>query len=467
MSARKTDFRQRVAAGIADDRVIQAVHQATLHKVDAVAEALAELSDGEGLRELAAQIKQHTLENLPRYLEQFTTACERSGTRVHFASDAKAAREIICGIARGSGSKLAVKSKSMATEEIHLNDALEAAGVRTVETDLGEFIVQIDHDRPSHIVTPIIHKDRRQIAQALAREIGCEYTEDPEELTKIARTHLRDIFRRCDLGITGANFAIAESGTICICTNEGNGRMTTTRPRVHIALVGIEKLVPRLCDLPVFLKLLARSSTGQPLTVYTTLVTGPRRSGDRDGPEEVHVILLDNGRADILDGPFREVLRCIRCGGCLNACPVFRNIGGHAYGDVYPGPIGSLVTPLLSGIDEYAELPRASSLCGACQVACPVKIDLPGLLVKLRVETRARQSLGKRLGMSLWKWLMQSPALFGWGQRVMRLVLRGGSDGWTGRGLGPAGEWTKARDLPPPPKRSFRERWREGLRDEG
>ncbi|MBU0618443.1 MAG: iron-sulfur cluster-binding protein [Planctomycetes bacterium] len=467
MSARKTDFRQRIAAGIADDRVIQAVHEATLHKVDASTEALAELSNREGLRDLAARIKQHSLDNLPRYLDQFAAACERNGTRVHFAANAQVAREIICEIARGSGSKLAVKSKSMATEEIRLNDALEAAGVRTVETDLGEFIVQIDHDRPSHIVTPIIHKDRRQIAQALAREIGCEYTEDPEELTKIARTHLRDIFRRCDLGITGANFAIAESGTICICTNEGNGRMTTTRPRVHIALVGIEKLVPRVRDLPIFLKLLARSSTGQPLTVYTTLVTGPKRPGDRDGPDEVHVVLLDNGRADILDGLFREVLRCIRCGGCLNACPVFRNIGGHAYGDVYPGPIGSLVTPLLSGIDEYAELPRASSLCGACQVACPVKIDLPGLLVKLRVETRARQSLGKRLGMSLWKWLMQSPALFGWGQLAMRRILRGGDDGWTRRGLGPVGEWTKVRDLPPPPKRSFRECWRKGLGDEG
>jgi L-lactate dehydrogenase complex protein LldF len=451
---------------MADERVIRAVHQATLHKVDASAAALAELHDREGLRDLAARIKQHTLENLPRYLEQFTAACRRSGTRVHRAVDAKAACEIICQIARRSGSKLAVKSKSMATEEIQLNDALEAAGVPTVETDLGEFIVQIDHDRPSHIVTPIIHKDRRQVARALARELGCDYTEDPETLTKIAREHLRDIFRRCDLGITGANFAIAESGTICICTNEGNGRMTTTRPRVHVVLVGIEKLVPRLRDLPVFLKLLARSSTGQPLTVYTTLVTGPRRPGDCDGPDEVHVVLLDNGRSDIRDGPFQEVLRCIRCGACLNACPVFRNIGGHAYGGVYPGPIGSVLTPLLDGVDQHAELPRASSLCGACGEACPVKIDLPALLVKLRVDTRAGQPLGKRLGMRLWRLWMQSPALYRWGQRMMRWALRGDEDGWIRRGMGPVGEWTKVRDLPPLPAASFRERWRAGLNDD-
>lgn len=466
MSARRSGFCQRVAAGMADERVIAAVHQATLRKVDAAAASLAELRDREALRELAARIKQHTLDNLPRYLEQFTSACERNGTRVHYARDARAACEIICGIAANSGAKLAVKSKSMATEEVRLNDALEAAGVRTVETDLGEFIVQIDRDRPSHIVTPIIHKDRRQVARAMAREIGCEYTEDPTELTGIARGHLRDVFRRCDLGITGANFAIAESGTVCICTNEGNGRMTTTRPSVHVVLVGLEKIVPRIRDLPVFLKLLARSSTGQPLTVYTTLVSGPRHPGDRDGPDEVHVVLLDNGRAEILAGPFRELLRCIRCGACLNACPVFRNIGGHAYGGVYPGPIGSLVTPLLSGIERYAELPRASSLCGACQDVCPVEIDLPRLLVELRDATRARQPLAKRLGMGLWKWLMHSPVLFGWSQRVLRRVLRGGADGWISRGFGPAGDWTKVRDLPPLPRSSFRERWHKGLGDE-
>ncbi len=460
-----TEFRQRVAAGLSNQRVRQAVHLTTYRKRDAVASSMRRLRNHEALRDLAAQIKQHTLENLPRYLEQFVAAAERNGTRVHFAADANAACRIICEIARAGGSKLAVKSKSMTTEEIHLNDALESSGMRVVETDLGEFIVQIDHDRPSHIVTPIIHKDRRQIAQALVREIGCDYTEDPAELTGIARRYLRDIFRHCDLGITGANFGVAETGTLCICTNEGNGRMVVTRPRRHVALMGIEKLVPRPRDLAVLLKLLARSSTGQPLTVYTTLITGPKRPRDPDGPEEVHVVLLDNGRADILGGAFAEVLRCIRCGACLNACPVFRNIGGHAYGSVYPGPIGSLVTPLLSGIAEHAELPRASSLCGACQVACPVKIDIPSLLVRLRVRTRDRQPLGKRAAINVWKWVMQSPELFGWAQRSMRWLLRADRDGWITRAPGPAGEWTEVRDLPPPEK-SFRRRWREGLRDE-
>jgi L-lactate dehydrogenase complex protein LldF len=446
--------------------VVEAVHQATLRKLEARQIALAELRNHEALRDLAAQIKQHTIENLPRYLEQFVVAAESNGTRVHLAADASAAREVVRGIAQASGSKLAVKSKSMTSEEVYLNEALEAAGVRVVETDLGEFIVQLDHDRPSHIVTPIIHKDRRQIAQTMVREIGCDYTEDPVELTAIAREYLRDVFRRCDLGITGGNFAVAQTGTICICTNEGNGRMTVTRPRVHVALVGIEKLVPRLVDLSVFLKLLARSSTGQPLTVYTSLITGPKRPPDRDGPEELHVVLLDNGRSDILGGPFAEVLRCIRCGACLNACPVFRNIGGHAYGGVYPGPIGSLVTPLLGGIAEHAELPRASSLCGACEVVCPVKIDIPGFLVKLRALTRDRQPFSKRAAMSVWKWIMRSPKLFDWAQRSLGWVLGRDQDGWISRGPGPAGEWLKVRDLPPPPKQSFRRRWQEGLRDE-
>lgn len=464
--SRKTAFRQRIAAGISDARVIQAVHRATLHKVDAVADAMTGFRNHDAIRGLAARIKQHTLENLPRYLEQFAAAAERHGTHVHFAADADAACQIICDIARGSGARLAVKSKSMTSEEVHLNDSLEAIGVQTVETDLGEFIVQVDHDRPSHIVTPIIHKDRQQVAWALARAIGCEYTEDPGELTGHARNHLRDVFRRCDFGITGVNFAVAETGTICICTNEGNGRMTATRPRVHVALLGIEKLVPHLRDLSVMLKLLARSSTGQPLTVYTTLITGPKRPSDPDGPEELHVVLLDNGRSGILGGPFAEVLRCVRCGACLNVCPVFRNIGGHAYGSVYPGPIGSVLTPLLSGLAQYAELPRASSLCGACLVACPVKIDIPDLLVKLRATTRARQPLHKRLTMSVWKRVMQSATLFDGAQRCLRWLLRPGRGGWISRGPGPVDAWTRVRDLPPLPAKSFRRRWREGLGDE-
>jgi L-lactate dehydrogenase complex protein LldF len=455
-----------VCEAVADERVVRAVHLATWHKVETRAESMRQLRDPEAIRELAAQIKQHTLENLPRYLEQFVAQVERSGGQVHFAADADAARRIICDIAAAHGAKLAVKAKSMTSEEIHLNDALEAIGVRTVETDLGEFIVQIDHDRPSHIVTPIIHKDRRQIAQAMTRETGCAYTEDAEELTAVARRYLRDIFRRCELGITGVNFGVAESGTLCVCTNEGNGRMSSTRPRVHVALLGIEKLVPRLRDLPVFLKLLARSSTGQPLTVYTTLITGPKRADDPDGPEELHVVLLDNGRSELLAGEFAKVLRCIRCGACLNACPVYRNLGGHAYGSVYPGPIGSLVTPLLRGLDEHAELPRASSLCGACQVVCPVKVDIPGLLVRLRARTRRTQPLLKRVAMRAWKWMMKSPTRYRWAQWWLPRLLPDCRDGWSRGGPGPLGAWTHSRDLPIPPKHSFRRLWRERLSDE-
>lgn len=461
-----SDFKARVARGVADQRVIRAVRLATFRKVEQRQLGMLALRDPEGLRELAARLKQHTLDHLPRYLDQFLTQFERRGGRVHVARDARACREIIVEIARQRGASLCAKSKSMTTEEVHLNDALEAAGVRTVETDLGEFIVQIDHDRPSHIVTPIIHKDRRQVAAAMARSIGCDYTEDPAALTKIARGYLRDVFRRCDLGITGVNFGVAETGTICICTNEGNGRMTVSRPRTHIAVMGIEKLIPRLSDLPVFLKLLARGSTGQPLTVYTTLVSGPRRAADHDGPEELHLVLLDNGRSDLLGGPYAEVLRCIRCGACLNACPVYRNVGGHAYGSVYPGPIGSLVTPLLKGRPATSPLPRASSLCGACYVACPVKINIPELLVKLREASAAQQPLEKRLGIRVWAWMMRTPQRYERAQRWARRMLRPGRDGWVRGGLGPIGAWTKARDLPPPPTKSFRDLWREGLADE-
>jgi L-lactate dehydrogenase complex protein LldF len=461
------NFKSRVQAAIADQRLVRAVRLTALRKVDQRAVGMAQLHDAEGLRTLAAAIKQHTLDHLPRYLAQFVEQVERRGGHVHFAPDAEAARRLIVDLARRYGLQRAVKAKSMATEEVHLNAALEAAGVQVVETDLGEYIVQIDHDRPSHIVTPIIHKDRRQIAQAMQRELGCEYTEDATALTLIARRHLREVFRRCDLGITGVNFGIAETGSLCLVTNEGNGRLTITRPRVHVALMGIEKLLPRLSDLPVYLKLLSRSTTGQAMGVYTTLITGPRRPDDLDGPEALHVVLLDNGRQGIWDSEFRAVLRCVRCGACLNACPVYRNVGGHAYNSVYPGPIGSLVTPLLGGLAAHADLPRASSLCGACEVACPVKIDIPGFLVKLRARTADTQPLAKRVGFRLWRAAMHVPMLYRTGQRLLRWFVRlTGKDGWTRRGAGPLAGWTACRDLPAPAPDSFRRRWQKGLRDE-
>ncbi len=456
------DLRTRAAEFLRNERVRGAVHLATLRKVEQRAAGMRQLHDSEGLRELAARIKQHTLEHLPRYLAQFIAQARQSGAELHFAPDAQAARDIVCQIAAARGLTRAVKAKSMTSEEIHLNDALQSAGVQTVETDLGEFIVQIDDDRPSHIVTPIIHKDRAQVAAALRRKLGCACGDEPTELTQIARRHLRQVFREADLGISGVNFAVAESGTLCICTNEGNGRMTSTRPRVHIAIMGIEKLLPRLCDLAVFLKLLARSSTGQPLTVYTSLISGPRRPRDCDGPRELHIVLLDAGRTQVLAGVAPEVLRCIRCGACLNACPVYRNVGGHAYGSVYPGPIGALITPLLQGLERQAELPRASSLCGACHQACPVKIDIPAALVKLREQSRQTQPLGKRVAMWAFEWIMQSPAIFELAQRALRRFGRGA--GWISRGPGPLAGWTQARDLPIPAY-SFRQIWNERLKD--
>jgi L-lactate dehydrogenase complex protein LldF len=450
-------FQQRIAAAQADRRLVTAVKSATLSKVVAREVALGELHDATALRQSAAAIKQHLLDHLPEYLEQFVTQVRARGGVVHFAPDAAAACRIIGDLAATRGAKLAVKAKSMTSEEVHLNAALTERGVEVVETDLGEFIVQIAHDRPSHIVTPIIHKDRRQVATTMAQVLGCPYTEDPGELTKIARAHLRDIFRRCDLGITGVNFAVAETGSICLLTNEGNGRMTTTRPRVHIALVGIEKLVPRLADLPVFLKLIARSTTGQAMGIYTTLISGPRQAGERDGPEELHVVLLDNGRSDIWAGAFREVLRCIRCGACLNACPVFRNVGGHAYHSVYPGPIGSLVTPLLSHLREGTGLPRASSLCGACQVACPVMIDIPKYLVQLRAAAPGVQPLAKRLGLRGWRAVVSQPALYRAAQWMLRRVVRGRWRDWLARG--PLAAWGQRRELPTPAPRTFTEIW--------
>jgi len=459
---RNTGFHQRVAAAVADHRLRTAVRKATWQKVEAREGSLACLRNSGELRELAARIRQHTLARLPDYLEQFArNACAR-GAVIHFAPDAATACQTVVELARYYGSKLAVKVKSMTTEEIGLNAVLEAVGVQVVETDLGEFVVQIDRDRPSHIVTPIIHKDRRQIAEAISRRLGCEYTEDPVGLTRIIRRHLREIFRRCDLGISGVNFAVAETGTICICTNEGNGRMCTTRPRVHVAIMGIEKVVPRLCDLVVFLKLLSRSSTGQPLGSYTSLIAGPKRPGDPDGPEHLHIILLDNGRSAVLASPFAEVLCCVRCGACLNACPVYRAIGGHAYNSVYPGPIGSVLMPLLDSSGKHADLPGASSLCGACRVACPVDIDIPGLLIRLRAAQRRGQSWLKRTMMRLWGVTMRSDPTYRLGQRLLKRLLPDEGDGWTVRGLCPLARWTSARDLLRPPLKSFRQLWQEG-----
>jgi L-lactate dehydrogenase complex protein LldF len=401
------------------------------------------------VRALAGRIKRHALDHLDFYLEQFVERAEGMGARVHFARDARQANEVAVSIAKEVGARLCVKSKSMVTEETRLLPALEAAGCSTVETDLGEFILQLDGDAPSHIVTPMIHKDRAAVARAFTRELGAPYTEDPAELTRIAREHLRERYRRADLGVCGANFLVAESGTVVICTNEGNGRFCTSAPPTLIVFAGIDKLVPREEHLGVLLKVLARSSTAQPLTCYTHLMTGPRRADEPDGPQRMDIVLIDNGRTDVLRRPTRELLACIRCGACLNACPVYRCVGGHSYGAVYSGPIGAVLTPLMKGPANYPDLPHASSLCGACLEACPVEIDLPHHLIRLRGEMVEKGLAGwrERIGMRLWARMLQRP----WTYRVGAWMLR----------RLPWRRLTRELDLPPPAARSFRAWWRQ------
>jgi L-lactate dehydrogenase complex protein LldF len=454
-------MRPRGEAAVADGQLQGFLRHATLTKDDGRRERM-HLTFGaraDAVRELAGRIKQHTLDHLDHYLERFVERAEAAGARVHFAGDAKQANAVAVSIANEVGARLCVKSKSMVTEETRLLPALEAAGCTTVETDLGEFILQLDGDAPSHIVTPMIHKDRAAVARAFARELGAPYTEDPAELTRIARCHLRERYRSADLGLCGANFLVAESGAVVVCTNEGNGRFCTSAPRALIVFAGIDKLVPREEHLGVLLKVLARSSTAQPLTCYTHLMTGPRRPDEPDGPERMDIVLIDNGRTQVLREPTRDLLRCIRCGACLNACPVYRCVGGHSYGAVYSGPIGAVLTPLLKGLANYPDLPHASSLCGACLEACPVEIDLPRHLIRLRAEMVKHRITGwrERVGMRLWAQMLRWTWTYRLGAWMQRRLLRG----WVERAPGPLAAWTHDRDLPGPAPRSFRDWWRQ------
>ena len=417
----------RVEHALADADLLRAVGTTTALKDQERRQAFASsLGDNyQACKHQLARIKRHNLEFLGAYLRQFIAKAEQQGARVHFAADASQANGVCLRIAKDNASQLCVKSKSMLTEEVFLLRELERAGVETVETDLGEFIVQLDRDAPSHIVTPMIHKDRRTAGRALSRELGVEYCDDPKELTSIARQHLRAKFRSADLGISGANFLIAETGSVVVCTNEGNAGLTMTSPKVHVVFAGIEKLIPRRADLPPFLKLLARSATAQKLTVYTNIISGLRRQREHDGPEQLHIILIDNGRSQILATDRRELLACIRCGACLNACPVFSKVGGgHAYGAVYSGPIGAALTPLLRGLANYADLPQASSLCGACKDACPVDIDLPMHLIALRRDqVKAKVvRLRERCAYRVAHLCLRSPTLYRLGFAVLRLL---------------------------------------------
>jgi L-lactate dehydrogenase complex protein LldF len=370
-----------------DHEVQQAVHDNSAAGTEKRYSVLgADYGDPNPLRALAGAIKQHTIEHLDKYLEQAETSLTRNGVKVHFAVTKEDACRATLEILQAAGAKKVVKSKSMISEEIHLNEHLEANGVTSVETDLGEYIIQIDHDHPSHIVKPILHKNRRDIARSFEREGLGDYNDDPETITRRARNFLRKKYLEADAAITGANFISAESGRLVLVTNEGNSRFCLAGSRVHIALVGIEKLVPTDRDLGIVLNLLGRSATGQQLTVYTEFIGGPTRAGQPSGPQEMHVIFVDNGRVETLASDCREILRCIRCGACMNVCPVYRQASGHAYRGIYPGPLGAVLEPNLAGKNfaKLADLPKASSLCGACNEVCPVDIPIPDLLLKLR-----------------------------------------------------------------------------------
>jgi L-lactate dehydrogenase complex protein LldF len=427
------------------------------------ATGLASLESSDAVRDRARAAKMQVLRTLADSLREFEQRLVENGTRVHWADTTADANRIIVDIARQARVRRVAKSKSMVSEETHLNAALERAGIAVVETDLGEYIVQLAGDRPSHIIMPIVHMTREQVGRVMEQRLAVPYSDDTQTLARYARARLRDEFLQADMGLTGANFGVVENGAICLVTNEGNARMVTTLPRVHVVLMGIEKLVPTLADLDLFLKLLARSATGQKLTAYTTLLRGPRRAGDDCGPEEMHVVLLDNGRTRILAGETAEILGCIRCGACLNACPVYRSIGGHAYGDVYPGPVGAIVTPGIRGLAPFAELPSASSLCGACREACPVRLDIPRMLLALRHQAvdRTRQPAALRVGLTLFASVASRPRIYRAAAALVRRMLRSRArGGWIRRAPGMASGWTRFRDLKAPAAETFEAAWR-------
>ncbi|MGB7292087.1 MAG: LutB/LldF family L-lactate oxidation iron-sulfur protein [Thermodesulfobacteriota bacterium] len=438
--------------------------------------AVAAVDNWEDLRSLAREIKQETISNLDKYLELLEENVVKAGGIVHWAKDADEATRVILEIALKGGVKSVVKSKSMTTEEIELNHALDQAGIEAIETDLGEYIIQLAKETPSHIIAPAIHKSKEEISRLFSEKLNIPYYTEPEDLTKIAREKLRQKFLMADMGVSGANFAVAETGTIVIVENEGNARLTTTLPRVHVALMGIEKVIPHFEDLALFLSILARSATGQKMSSYVSLITGPKRRGEKDGPEEFHLVLLDNGRSNILaSDETRESLYCIRCGACLNICPVYRKVGGHSYGWVYSGPIGAIISPQLLGLDRAPDLPFASSLCGACKDVCPLKIDIPKVLLELRkrvIEEKGRANrVGvdklEKLGIKIWRLAMEHTWLYSYlltlayyGQRMW---LHGRADERKILPL-PFPRWTKYREFPTIAKKTFRKRWKE-IRD--
>ncbi len=431
----------------------------------------ARIKDWEAARDKCQEIKREAINHLDRYLLQFEEKVTARGGHVYWAANSEEACDYVKNLATRLNVRTVVKSKSMVTEEIHLSPALEEAGIKVWETDLGEFIVQLRNEAPYHIVTPAMHLNRGQIARLFREKLDPEITsEEPVDLMAVARRKLREAFFAAEMGISGANFLVADAGVVAISTNEGNGRLCTSVPRIHVVVTGIEKVIPRLEDLAVLWPVLATSGTGQGITTYGTLIGGPRRPGEADGPEEFHVVLVDNGRSALLaDAEQREVLHCIRCGACLNICPVFRHVGGHTYGTTYPGPIGSVLTPHLNGIPEFKHLSYASSLCGACTSVCPVKIDLHHHLLQNRrnaTEAGANKP-SERMMFRLWRSAMLHPWMYkvgGWSMRAGLRIAYG--LGLAGTALDPMRVWNRYRAPVPLPAESFRAQWKHGLRTE-
>ncbi len=477
MEVRTKEFNKGARAAIENPQIQSNLKRLYTHFHLARQTAVDATHNWEDLRSRAKEIKEHTINNLDYYLELLEQSVLARGGKVYFAKDAKAANNYVLKLARSQGVKLVTKGKSMVSEEMGINHVLAKAGIESVETDLGEYIIQLAQETPFHIVAPAIHKSKEEVSDLFVEKAGTPRYNTIQELTEAARGLLRDKFIKADMGITGVNFAVAETGTIAIVTNEGNGRLCTSLPKIHVALMGMEKVIPSLEDLGLFLRLLVRAATGQPITAYTTFVTGPKREDDEDGPEEFHLVIVDNGRSKILRDPdLRESLYCIRCGACLNACPVYRTVGGHAYGWVYPGPIGMIVTPMMTGLSKAKDLPFASTLCGACREVCPIKINIPRMLLKLRSElieghtypSEKRRPFVESLLFKGWYMAMRSPVMLGlaskMGRALQRPLMRKGR---IRRLPFLLSGWTKYRDFPSLSGQPFRMRWKKSHEKQG
>ncbi len=460
MKTSKLKFKERIKVQMKDDFMRESVANAQTRMYTNRQIAADKLGNWEQWREMGMDIRDHVLENLDYYLHQLSENVKNNGGQVFFARTASDATNYVESIIKAKNAKKVVKSKSMVTEEINLNQIIERNGCEVIETDLGEYILQVDDcDPPSHIVVPALHKNRYQIRDIFKDKIGYEGSEDPEELTRYVRDYIRHDFLQADIGITGCNFAVAESGTVTLVTNEGNARLATSLPKTHIAVMGMERIVPTFEELDIVISLLCRSAVGIPLTGYVTALTGPREEENLDGPEEFHLVIVDNGRSDILGSEFRDILRCVRCAACVNTCPAYRHIGGQSYGSIYSGPIGAVLSPLLGGYDDFKDLPYACSLCRACHDVCPVKIPLSDLLLKHRQKMGEEKitPLAERAAVGAFNIINAHPLLWDKTVKIGATVASGLiRNGKLPLQMGAISEWTKARDLPQPDGQSFR-----------